>query len=128
MLLGGGGVLAAAGGGWYFLFRSRGPVGTVEAFYSAADSGNVDKINELIHPDGNLEQVSQSAVDSTSYSIEGAEVVDENTGNSASDFDNVQEFEVVEGEVTVRSEGNENTETTRHAVAKDSDGEWKMWA
>lgn len=139
MLIGGGGAAALLGGGWFFFLRddSSGPAGTVESYYSAIDDGDFERAAELTHPDSperggattqEIVQAFEQFFSEVSIDVESAEVVDEDIPYEAGNYDDVQEFETVEVEATTSFNNQEQTTGTEIViVAKDSDGEWKIW-
>jgi ketosteroid isomerase-like protein len=111
---------------------SSGPTGVVEDFADAINSGDGEQARSLYHEDspgtppqniGQFEEVS--------FSVDSTKTVDTDSGYSADDYDTVEEFQVVEAEISITGEvaGQEvdQSETSRIVVAKNSDGEWKIW-
>ncbi len=111
---------------------SSGPTGVVEEFASALNDGDGERARSLYHQDSpgtppqNIRQF-----ESVEYSVENAETVDTDSGYSADEYDTVDEFQVVEAEISISGEvaGQEvdQSTTSRIIVAQNSDGEWKIW-
>jgi len=132
LLAGGGGAVAILGGGWFFFLRDDGatdsPEAVVEAFYSALDDGDIERANSLIHAESPQGELTESNFNqNASFTVESVEVPDEDSGYTASEYDSVQEFRPVRIELTVSANGDESTRTVNGTVAKNADGEWKIW-
>jgi hypothetical protein len=140
LLIGGGGAAAVLGGGWFFFLRddsSAGdsPEGTAEAVYSALDSGNIDKMNSLLHEESPEGEYSESdlalpgggSLADADVTVKSTEVVDQDIGYDAADYDTVQEFKAVEVEYTISLQGQGGPDTQIVIVAQNSNGEWKLW-
>lgn len=131
LLLGGGGAVALLGGGWFFFLRENdgdGPKAVVEEFYAALDDGDIERANSLIHadsPEGEL--TANSFNQNADFTVESVTIPDEESQYSANEYDSVQEFRPVEIELTVSANGNEQTNTVNGVVAKNANGEWKIW-
>jgi ketosteroid isomerase-like protein len=120
--------IAGCGGG----SGSSGPTGVIEDFVSAINDGDGEAARDLYHEDSpgqppqNIEQSEQ-----LDFTLDSAETVDEDPGYSADEYDNVDEFQVVEATISISGEmmGEEvdESETSNIVVAKNSDGEWKIW-
>lgn len=77
--------LGAAGvAGFFLLGGSRGPAETVRAYVTAAEAGNAERANALIHPSSSMDEVSADGTgeDQTDIAIQDTEVVS-NTGSRA---------------------------------------------
>lgn len=130
LLIGGAGALAAAGGGWYFFLRdSGGPGAVVEDYVSAINSGDVNEAESLIHEDAPMSGPDGPSED-VDVSVQSTRTVDANVPDAAA-YDTVQEFQAVEVEISFSGEvaGQEvgETDTQVVIVAKNTDGEWKLW-
>ena len=135
MLIGGGGGLALLGGGWFVFLRDSGvdgPGEAVEAFYSAIDNENIERAEELTHDEGSINV--QGQIDNLFFdlseiqlSVDDTEVLDEDLDLDPGEFDDVQEFDLVEAEVTTAAGEASDTETTEFVVALDESGDWLVW-
>ncbi len=138
MLIGGGGAAVAAVGGWFVFLRDSGggPGGAVKSYYSAGNNGNFERAASLVHDDSPLrDSATDFAEDRDEYdvSVDNVEPLNESEAGlsySASNYATVQEFEILEVTITISGvPGQEGTETMTDtlAVAKNADGEWKLW-
>jgi hypothetical protein len=138
LLIGGGGAAVAAVGGWFVFLRNSGvgPEGVVRGYISALDTGNTEEVASLVHEESPartayVEQAGDSELINSSISVENIETADPNRGSRysgfnstlASDYETVQEFETFE--VTTSLSGETNIDFI--VVAKNADGEWKIW-
>jgi hypothetical protein len=125
--------VALLGGGWFFFLRGDGdstssPESVVEAFYGALDDGDIERANSLIHEDSPEGELTANTFNQdASFTVESVEVPDEDSGYNAAEYDSVQEFRPVRIELTVSANGEERTSTVNGTVAKNADGEWKIW-
>jgi flagellin FlaB len=120
-LLGGAGVAALAAGGWYVFLRDDDPgglEGTAQAFVTAVDNGNRERVNELIADEGEMD----------SWSAEDRSYAAENS-YEMTDFAVVErDGDVAKVDITMRVSDGQVTETTtvRYELHR-IDGEWKFW-
>jgi hypothetical protein len=137
MLVGGAGLLAVVGGGWFVFLRDStgGPEGAVKGYVSAVDSGNFEEAQSYVHEDspsgGGLTNDLPEDADAVDISVSNVQTVDEEPGYNASQYESVQEFETVQATIeisgTILGQEIDESETTTGAVAKNADGEWKLW-
>jgi len=135
LLIGGGGGLAVLGGLWFFVLGDDGgnptssPDSAAEAYVEALNDGDSEQREELVHADSDLQDGGLGdqflpRFEQTDVSVEGSTVVDEELPLDASNYDSVQEFQLVE--VTV--DDPEGEEPFPIVVAQNSEGEWKVWS
>lgn len=128
-------MLAALGGWFLFLREESGPESVVKEYISALDNVNVDRANELAHeetPAADAEVTEQELEDegwgAADVTVERTEIVDQDIQYDASEYDTVQEFEVVETSISAEGVlGAYSSETLIVIVAKNGDGNWKVW-
>lgn len=110
-----------------------GPKGVIKDYVSATDSGDNEKLDELVHQESPQrpiqdlgEQVSQVDV-----SVSNIQSSDGDIGYSADEYDTVDEFQAFTADISISGEvlGEEvdQTEEGTFTVAKNSDGDWKIW-
>ena len=121
-----------------FLRDSGGPEGTVKSYFSALDSGNSEEAASLVHEDspslGPLTDLQDARLNQVDILVDSIEPLNESEAGgsfNASNYETVQEFETLEVTVTASStaSGQEQSQTNTDTavLAKNTDGEWKMW-
>jgi hypothetical protein len=115
-----------------------GPGGAVKSYYSAASNGNFEQAASLVHAESpsrdsltNFEGTNPDEIDVSIDSVESLNETESGLSYDANSTGVVQEFEVLEVTLTVSRTafGEEQTDTSEQRVvmAKNTDGEWKLW-
>jgi flagellin FlaB len=139
MVVGGVAVIGLAAGGWVLLGDGSAPLvgggednrespeSVMQAYVDALNAADVAAMADLLHEESPLDEPEEgdlSGVEDLEFTLENATVVDEEVSEVASNYDSVQEFEMIEYTIAVEGEG--KTERA-FVVAKNQDGEWKLW-
>jgi len=142
MLIGGGGAAVAAVGGWFVFLRDSGggPEGVVKSYYSAGSNGNFEQAASLVHEDSpsrdsltNFEGTNPNEIDISVDSVESLNESEAGFSYNATNYVTVQEFEILDVTTTISNSGTttgqqgSETTTLTWVVAKNTDGEWKLW-
>lgn len=94
------------------------PDEVVEKFYQAANDGDRDAANDLIHsdsPSGEISEEEMSDIENTEITVEETEVVDET--------DSIAE---VQAEITMEQDGDSTTNEMTIEL-RTEDGDWKIY-
>jgi archaellin len=144
MLVGGVGIAGLAGGGWVLLGdgnlplvggsddKTAGPERVMQAYVEALDTGDAAALQSLLHAESPWDEIDDDAlsnVQQLELTFESATVIDEELSVNPSEYETVQAFEVVKLTLTQGEQQSGETEpsTQRFVVAKNQNGEWKLW-
>jgi hypothetical protein len=104
-----------SGGG----YDASSPEAAIRTYVNALDSTDVETYNRIIHPNGQLPEISEgelSVLEAVDYTLESVQVVDETDTQATA-----------EAEYTV--EGPNGTQTQSSTVElRTVDGEWKIYS
>lgn len=120
----GGAGLAAAVGGWFVFLRDDGPdnsspKGAVRVYVEAYDNTDEQQYNNIIHPDGQLQELDDGDLDAfepVDFSINNIEIVEEGDGEATARVD-----------ITADGPGGNVTQTTDVILRQTDDG-WKVYS
>ena len=96
------------------------PAEAVEAYVDALDDGDADAANEMLHPDGEMEPVTDvdlAALEEFDLRVEGAETIEEDDDRA-----------VVEFELALSHPEFGDVPSVGEMELRTDEGEWRIWA
>lgn len=93
------------------------PESTVKDYVTALDEGDVETANDLVHPDGSVQEIGDEGADmleQAEFTLDSTELVEEGEDRA-----------VVEASITTEFMGEEETTDGRFEL-RTHDGEWKI--